>query len=112
MTISAPGMRCMSKSGWKELDRPDGREIDQYDTDGAIHLIAIDGSRVVGGHRFVPTTGPHMIADVFSHLTLAGPVRGPDVFETSRIFVVRDRRGDQSFPKVESLVLAATLEFA
>jgi acyl-homoserine lactone synthase len=102
----------VKERGWKELDRPDGREIDQYDTDKAIHLIALEGSRVVGGHRFIPTTGPNMIAEVFPHLTVAGPLCAADAYETSRIFVVRDRRGDQSFPKVESLVLAGTIEFA
>lgn len=102
----------VEERGWTELGQPDGREIDRYDTDDAIHLLAIDKARVVGGHRFVPTMGPTMIADVFPHLAVRGPIRSPNVYETSRIFVVRDRRGDQSFPKVESLVLAGTVEFA
>ena len=40
--------------GWKDLERPDGRDIDQFDTEDAIHLLAIEGSEVIGGFRFNP----------------------------------------------------------
>jgi acyl-homoserine lactone synthase len=46
----------VKERGWTELDRPDGREIDQFDTPSAVYLMAIDGERVVGGHRLVPTS--------------------------------------------------------
>jgi acyl-coenzyme A synthetase/AMP-(fatty) acid ligase len=51
----------VKERGWKDLDRPGGRDIDQFDTADAIHLLAIDQSRVVGGHRFNPTTGPTLL---------------------------------------------------
>jgi N-acyl-L-homoserine lactone synthetase len=47
---------------WKELERPDGREIDQFDTPRAIYLMAMEGRRVVGSHRLVPTDGPTLMS--------------------------------------------------
>lgn len=97
--------------GWKELDRGAGREIDQFDTPHTIYLMAIENSRVVGGHRLVPTTEPTMLSTVFPELVLRGNIRRSDVYELSRIFVVRDRRGEQARPQIESVVLAGTMEF-
>ena len=36
---------------WETLRRPDGREIDSYDNEDTIYLLALDRRRVVGGHR-------------------------------------------------------------
>jgi N-acyl-L-homoserine lactone synthetase len=33
---------------WEVLRRPDGREIDAYDNEDAIYLLALDGRRVLG----------------------------------------------------------------
>jgi acyl-homoserine lactone synthase len=101
----------VKERGWTELDRPDGREIDQFDTPSAVYLMAIDGERVVGGHRLVPTSEPTLISDVFPFLALRGLPRRPDVCELSRIFVVRERRGAPS-GGVESHILAGTMEYA
>ncbi len=98
---------------WTELARPDGREIDQFDTPDTIYLMAMEGSRIVGSHRLVPTTGPTLMSDVFPQLALRGFVRSPFAYELSRVFVVRDRRGDQAAqPRVESVIMAGTMEFA
>jgi acyl-homoserine lactone synthase len=97
--------------GWKELERADGREIDQFDTPRAIYLMAMEGSRVVGSHRLVPTDGPTLMSDVFPQLALRTPARRPDVYELSRVFVVRERRGEQAQPRIESIVMAGTMEF-
>jgi acyl-homoserine lactone synthase len=102
----------VKERGWKDLDRPGGRDIDQFDTADAIHLLAIDQSRVVGGHRFNPTTGPTLLNSVFPQLAARPLVADPEVYETTRIFVVKERRGEQAQPRIESLLFAATLEFA
>lgn len=96
---------------WMELDRPDGREIDQFDTSTTIYLMAIEAGRVVGGHRLVPTSEPTLLSDVFPQLALRDFVRSPAVVELSRIFVVRERRGGPS-DGVESRILAGTMEYA
>lgn len=91
----------VKERGWKELDRPDGRETDQFDTPRAVHLLAIDNDRVVGGHRFNPTTAPTLLNAVFPHLAAKPLGADPEIYETTRIFVVRERRGDQALPRVE-----------
>lgn len=97
--------------GWKDLERPDGRDIDQFDTTKAIHLLAIDGSRVIGGFRFNPSTGPTLLNEVFPQLALMPLVGSADVYEITRLWVVKDRRG-RSRPTVDSLLMAGCLELA
>lgn len=95
---------------WMALERADGREVDQFDTDDAIYLLALEGDRVIGGTRFVPTLKPHLMADVFPVLAnVEGLRRGEDILEWTRIFVVKDRRGPGS--KVLHTVLAGMLEY-
>ncbi len=101
----------VKERGWTELDRPDGREIDQFDTPSAVYLLAIDGGRVIGGHRLVPTSEPTLLSDVFPFLAMRGLLRRPDIYELSRIFVVRERRGEIS-GGVESHILSGTMEYA
>lgn len=97
---------------WMELAKPDGREIDQFDGPTTIYIIALEGRRVVGSQRMVPTCGPTLMGDVFPQLAAArGLVRRPDAYELSRMFVVRDRRGDAAHPTIESLVMAGTMEY-
>jgi acyl-homoserine lactone synthase len=98
--------------GWKALDRPDGREIDQFDTAAATHLLALEKGRVVGGHRFNPSTGPTLLNEVFPQLSLLPLARSPDVYETTRLWVAKEQRGRYAHPSVESLLLAGTMEFA
>jgi acyl-homoserine lactone synthase len=78
---------------WEALRRPDGREIDNYDDDDTIYLLALEDRRVVGGHRLYPTTKPTMMGEVFPHLaTVRGTPSDPAVWEWSRYFIVADRR--------------------
>ncbi len=97
---------------WMALDRPDKREIDQFDTDDTVYLLAMEGTSIVAGMRLVPTTSPTLLSDVFPELSLNAPVRRTDVMELSRIFVVRHRRGEHSGPRVEAIIRAATMEYA
>ncbi|SIQ75625.1 acyl-homoserine-lactone synthase [Bosea sp. TND4EK4] len=95
---------------WEQLRRPDGREVDQFDTEEAVYLLDLDHGRVIGGTRLVPTLKPHLMADVFPFLAnVEGIQRGADIVEWTRIFVVPDRRGPGS--KTLHTVLAAMLEY-
>ena len=93
---------------WEALRRPDGREIDAFDDEDTIYLLALEGRRVVGGHRLYPTTKPSMMSLVFPHLAaVRGYPSDPLVWEWSRYFVVRDRRdGDLNLR-----LMAAVQEF-
>ncbi len=78
--------------GWKELERPDGRDTDQFDTEEAIHLLAIERSEVIGGFRFNPSTGPTLFNQVFPDLSLIPLVGSPDIYEITRLWVAKETR--------------------
>ena len=99
----------VKERGWKAIERTDGRDIDAYDHDNTVHLIAIDGDRVVGGERLTPTTSPHMLNEVFPALAaVKGVPIGDSIWEGSRYFVVRERR----VGRTDCMLLAALQEFA
>jgi acyl-homoserine lactone synthase len=73
---------------WMALAKPDGREVDQFDTDDAVYLLALEDDRVIGGTRLVPTLSPHLMADVFPFLAnVEGIQRGPDIVEWTRMLI-------------------------
>ena len=98
--------------GWTDIERPDGRDIDQFDTEDAIHLLAIDKDEVVGGLRFNPSSGPTLLNDVYPHLCFGPLSRSPDIHETTRLWVVKERRSEVLQPSVEVLLVAASLELS
>jgi acyl-homoserine lactone synthase len=96
---------------WSVLDRPDKRDIDQFDTDETVYLLGLEGHSIIAGMRLVPTTAPTLLSELFPKLSLDGPVRRPDVYELSRIFVVRNRRGEHAGPRAEAVIQAAAMEY-
>jgi N-acyl-L-homoserine lactone synthetase len=64
-------------------------ESDQYDTGMADYLVLQDSE--TGAHcgsvRLLPTTGSHMLADVFSFLCDGKVPRGPNIREISRLII-------------------------
>jgi acyl-homoserine lactone synthase len=96
---------------WMALDRPDGREIDQFDTEDAVYLFCIDGGQLIGAMRALPTLSPTLMSDVFPHLAIRGPIQRSDVYELSRIFVIPERRGEHAGPRIETLLLTAIMEY-
>jgi acyl-homoserine lactone synthase len=93
---------------WETLRKPDKREIDSFDNEDTIYLLALEGRRVVGGHRLYPTTKPAIMSEIFPHLAdVRGCPSDPLIWEWSRYFVVRDRRdGD-----LHLQLMAAVQEF-
>jgi len=83
----------VGERGWRDLERPDGRDMDRYDNDRATYLIALDNGRVIGGLRLYPTLLPHMISESFAHLVRGRDVlSGPSILECTRYFIVKERR--------------------
>ncbi|WP_243374047.1 acyl-homoserine-lactone synthase [Microvirga solisilvae] len=83
----------VEERGWKDLARPDKRDIDAYDNSNATYLIAVDQDQVIGGLRLFPTTLPHMISEFFPFLLRNGEaLTGPSILECTRYFVVKERR--------------------
>ncbi|WP_176084520.1 acyl-homoserine-lactone synthase [Martelella sp. HB161492] len=67
-------------------------EMDQFDTDDAIHHLSVRDGRVVGYQRMLPTDKPHLLADIFPQLCMVDFPRGPDIYELTRYCVDRSHR--------------------
>ena len=76
--------------GW-DLNTDDaGRETDEYDAMNPLYLILCDeNGDHLGSTRLMPTTGPTMLADHFSHLTDGVEIESPLIWETTRLFIAR-----------------------
>ncbi len=80
-------MLFVDELGW-DLKTFADREIDQFDTDAAIHCALLDGNEVIGGFRALPTTSAYLVKDVFPQLaTLRAYPSRADVWEISRFGV-------------------------
>ncbi|MEO9338579.1 acyl-homoserine-lactone synthase [Mesorhizobium sp. SB112] len=101
----------VAERGWDEISRPIDMEIDAFDTRDAIYLLGIDlNSEVVGGSRLVPSTKPHLLADVYPVLARGNPPKGEHVYEWTRFFVAPSLRTSGSRSRAAGIVLCALLE--
>ena len=70
------------RMGWDVIVDPLGWETDEFDALDPLYVIAEDAT---GGHagslRFLPTTGPTMLRDVFPHLTGGRAIRDRLIWE-------------------------------
>ena len=103
--------------GW-DVQITDGQETDLFDRLDPAHIVSVDDDgEVVGCMRLLQTTGPHMLADVFSSI-LDGepPLRSSTVWEATRFCVDTQRlsggRGRNSISYVTSEVMIGAFEFA
>jgi acyl-homoserine lactone synthase len=98
---------------WLEIARPIDIEIDAYDTENAIYLLALDDrARIIGGSRLVPTSQPHLLSEVFPMLVRGDLPRAADIFEWTRFFVIPSlRRRSQPSP-IAGIILCGLLEAA
>lgn len=71
--------------GWDVNVDSLGWETDEYDRMNPLYVIWEQKNGLHGGSmRFLPTTGPTMIADHFSHLTDGVVTRNPFIWECTR----------------------------
>lgn len=79
-----------TRLGWDVHVNEHGEERDQYDDLNPLYVIweEPDGSHG-GSMRFLPTTGPVMINDVFGHLTGGSPICSPLIWEVTRFCLSR-----------------------
>ena len=98
---------------WRTLARPINIEMDAFDTEHAIYLMALDSAdKIVGGSRLVPTLQPHLLGNVFPELAPAGPPRAPDIFEWTRFFISPTLRSRGRSSPIAGVVLCGVLEVA
>jgi acyl-homoserine lactone synthase len=101
----------VKERGWTDLARADGLERDQFDTDRATYVLAIDDGAVVGGSRLIPSLEPHLLSEVFPHLAcVRGLPRAPDILEWTRMFVVKERREGRNMGQTAGMVICGVLE--
>ncbi len=79
-----------ARLGWDVSVDENGFERDEYDALNPLYVIweGPDG-RHQGSMRFLPTTGPVMINDHFSHLLNGDTVQSPDIWECTRFCLSR-----------------------
>lgn len=77
-----------TRRGWR-VSVHDGLEIDRFDKLNPLYICVISEERqLLASLRLLPTTGPHMLSDVFPEVMgEAGIVRNPLVWESSRFCV-------------------------
>lgn len=98
--------------GW-ELPVIDGRlEIDQFDGAQVVYIIAAspDGSHEAS-IRLMPSSGPHMLAEIFPHLCPGGVPVGPDTWESSRLCLPQ-RHGAARRKELRNELISAMVDFA
>lgn len=102
----------VEERGWEALRRPDGQERDQFDTDTAVHLIAMDHGKVVGGSRLIPTSEPTILSEIFAHLVERGSVpHDAKVIDWTRMFVVPARREGNRPRSVAGAIFCGVMEY-
>ena len=103
----------VGRRGWTALAKPDGRDVDQFDTDDTVYLLGLDQmGRVYSGLRLNPTTGPHLINTVFPHAVSFEPIPiGDDIYEFTRYFVVSERVDRMKRRQAAGELLVAMFEY-
>lgn len=90
--------------GWN-VQAPDDYERDQFDALDPLYVVAIDeDDELVGSWRFLPTTGPYMLRDVFPELLGDQPApNDPGIWEGSRFAVERSHARGQTLGSVSQV---------
>lgn len=103
--------------GW-DVTVKNGRERDQFDDLDPAYVVGLDDTgHVVACVRALQTTGPHMLADVFSDI-LDGepPIRSATIWESTRFCVDTKRlgrgKGPNSLSHATSELMIGSLEYA
>lgn len=98
---------------WRAVARPVSMEIDAFDTEDAIYLLALDvNDKIVGGSRLVPTLKPHLMSEIFPMLAPDGVPRGPLIYEWTRFFIIRPQRSRGKSSPLAGIMLAGMQEVA
>jgi acyl homoserine lactone synthase len=103
--------------GW-QVRIEDGREWDDFDDLNPAYLVGLDDAgHVISCARFLQTTGPHMLSDVF-HAILDGqpPLRSANIWESTRFCVDTQRLASDArcgaVARATSMLMVAMLEYA
>ena len=98
--------------GW-EVPVVDGAfEIDPYDTDAALYLIALEeGGEHIGSMRLLPTEQGHLLSDLFAELCDDDIPRGRTVMEITRLCLPQ-RLGCAGRLSIRNRLITAMVDYA
>lgn len=83
--------------GWTRFDRGNV-EMDQFDTDDAVYLVALDpDQQVIGGMRLYPTLRPHLLSETFAFMVDGQVPRRPDIWEVTRFALAASARNSVTY---------------
>jgi acyl-homoserine lactone synthase len=99
----------VEEMGWKNLAKPNGREIDQFDTKHAVNMLYIERREVLGYQRLLPSTHPHLLSDIMPHLCEVERPVGAHIWEISRHCVARGYRTGGRFANPVANALGTAL---
>lgn len=98
--------------GWDIPVVEDRFEIDQFDDDDTVYLIAVDDA---GSHdaslRLLRTDRPHMLDTLFPHLCPLGVPVGPSIWESTRLCLPQ-RHGAVRRRELRNQLISAMVDFA
>ncbi|HEX8480897.1 MAG TPA: acyl-homoserine-lactone synthase [Allosphingosinicella sp.] len=103
----------VDRFGWRLPAKGSWLEVDQFDDDYAIYLLARSPEgRHRGSVRLLPSSRPHMLDTLFSQLCPAGVPSGDDCWEISRLVTNPADASGNTVLKVHRLLALALVEFA
>jgi acyl-homoserine lactone synthase len=103
----------VGRRGWAALAKPDGRDVDQFDTEETVYLLGLDDiGRVYSGLRLNPTTSPHLIDTLFPQAVTFEPISVSDeIYEFTRYFVATERIDRMKQKQAAGELLVAMFEY-
>ena len=104
----------VDRLGWELPTRESWLEVDEFDNEYAVYLIARDPGtgRHQGSVRLLPSTRPHVLGSLFSSLCTDGVPIGDECWEISRLVAPPAERTGAAVVRVHRMLALALLEFA
>lgn len=97
---------------WADLAKSDGREIDQFDNEHAVHMLYINDGTVLGYQRMLPSTQPHLLSQVLPQLCEDERPVGPHIWEWTRYCVEpAHRERGRALSPVANALLSGIVEW-
>ena len=97
---------------WSDLAKPDGREIDQFDDEHAVHMLYVESGKVLGYQRMLPTTRPHLLSEVLPYLCKDERPVGNHIWEWTRYCVEpAHRERGRTLSPVANALLSGIVEW-
>jgi N-acyl-L-homoserine lactone synthetase len=100
--------------GWRLKSPGSWLEVDDYDNDRAVYLMARDAESGdhLGSVRLLPTTSTHMMDGIFPDLCIDGVIRSKATWEISRLVAAMNGKAGARLLRVHRMLALALVEFA